>query len=135
MKYIAFIVLGLVLLLTIGGIVLWANMPTAKLTVHVVGPAGPNAFPLTPAPDWTVWEFAITNGGTVPAIWTTELLLKDGSHVHIAESIAPFLPATGNLPPCQWTNALMPIQVEDSTNMRAALVRYVSPMNALEKRF
>jgi hypothetical protein len=83
MKYIAFILLGLVLLAAIGGIVLWANMPTAKLTVHAVKPMATNVA-------WTnslgnqlssrTCEVAVTNSGSGNADWSATVVLKNGVH-------------------------------------------------------
>src|SRR5437764_549065 len=70
MKYIAWTVLGLVLLTTIGYVVLRISMPTAKLTVHAVRPMGTN-FTWDDSPgkeqSWPVWEVAITNKGRARA--------------------------------------------------------------------
>src|SRR5436305_2967713 len=83
MKYIAFIVLGLVLLAAIGGVVLWDNMPTAKLTVHAVRPKGLSVSGL-PAPGreqfWPIWEVAITNTGRARVHWIVHFNFKDGEH-------------------------------------------------------
>jgi hypothetical protein len=66
LKWVAFTVLGLVLLAAIGGIVLRANMPTAKLTVHMVRPINwpPSE---NEEPRWPMWEVAITNTGRATA--------------------------------------------------------------------
>jgi hypothetical protein len=58
MKYIAFIVLGLVLLAAIGFAVFIVPAPRAKMTVQAIGPVG--ATSNQPA---LVWSFAITNLG------------------------------------------------------------------------
>src|SRR6516165_8954963 len=84
MKKIPFIVLGLVLLAAIVGVVLWANMPTTKLVVHVVGPMGPKIIStnsLGKRVTSQIWEVAITNRGRAPAAYFTTLLLKDGGRV------------------------------------------------------
>jgi hypothetical protein len=58
MKYIAFIVLGLVLLAAIGFVVFIVPAPRATMTVQAIGPVG--ATSNQPA---LVWSFAITNLG------------------------------------------------------------------------
>jgi hypothetical protein len=95
MKYIAFIVLGLVLVVAIGGIVLWANMPTTKLSVKAVRPTGTN-FIYCARPGgkerWPLWEFAITNAGGAPASWKAFIQFKDEDHERAeftAESLGP----------------------------------------------
>jgi hypothetical protein len=83
MKYIAFIGLGLVILATILYVVLWANMPTAKLAVYPVRPLGSNVTwlddfgPEEPSP---AWEFAITNAGRTPAHWVAYRHFKEGDN-------------------------------------------------------
>jgi len=84
MKYIAFIGFGVVLLLTICGVVLWANMPTARLTVKAVRPMGTNFIWArdTGRPDsCPVWEVAITNTGRAPARWSPAFRTKDSKGV------------------------------------------------------
>jgi hypothetical protein len=83
MKYIAFIVLGLVLVAAIGGIVLWAIMPTTRLSVHAVRPMGTNFIYCTRLGGkerWPLWEFAITNAGRAPASWKAFIRFKDEDH-------------------------------------------------------
>ena len=97
------VVLGLVLLAMICYVVLWANMPTAKLTVHAVRPMGTN---VSWAPSrgkelsWPVWEFAITNSGRGPADWSRMVLTKD------AEGVTFYTP-----PVDPWADDFVPILV------------------------
>src|SRR5436305_1395130 len=111
MKYIAFIVLGLVLLAAIAGIVLRANMPTAKLTVHAVRPMGTNVI-LFPSPDellsWPVWEVAITNSGRAPADWYVSLVVWKGESGQCTPVGTGRVRPHGVLSPGQWTNVYMP---------------------------
>jgi hypothetical protein len=72
MKYIAFIVLGLVLLAAIAGVVLWANVPTPKVTIQAIRPTGQLATRTNLLGETfrgSVWVFAITNVGQANAYW------------------------------------------------------------------
>jgi hypothetical protein len=100
MKYLAITVLGLVLLAAICGIVLRANMPTAKLTVHAVRPVGRNVNWVT-SPEsvehWPVWDFAVTNTGQAPAEWIAYLHFKGGDKEWLDMSAWSFDPRGGVL--------------------------------------
>ena len=134
MKYIAFTVLALVLLAAIGGIVLRANMPSARLTVHAVRPMGTNAylsqdFETHP---WPVWEVAITNSGRARATWRMSIMAKDtesgpAGSVNLG-SMRPY----GTLPSGQWTNVYAPMPSDSVTAWQPG-VEYKTPMSPLER--
>src|SRR5437868_15090006 len=80
MKYLGIIGAGLVLVVAIFGIVLWANMPTAKLTVHAVRPMGTNVtFRISVGEEVScpVWEFVVTKQGGVFANGACYMRFKD----------------------------------------------------------
>src|SRR3954462_15824739 len=80
MKYVAFIA-GPVLLAAVCAVVLWANMPAAKLTVRAVKPTGAMVTRYLwqeRQQIWPVMECAITNTGRASARWDAYLHLKDG---------------------------------------------------------
>ena len=150
MKYIAFIVLGLVLLAAIAAIVLRANMPTAKLTVHAVRPMGTNAslqVGLSQEANCPIWEFAVTNQGGVSAICACSIRTKDtrsgvisfpyfyttdsGSDTTPAESVDyhPFL----KLPPGAGVTVYMPVS-PDSNSLWAAGVNWTTTGSTLEEK-
>ena len=136
MKWVAFILLGFVLLAAICGVVLWANMPTAKLTVQAVRPMGTNAFwvPLpAEASQWPVWEVAITNNGRAPANWHISLLAKDSrSTTDVLVGPGRVRPR-GTLSPGQWTNVYMPLP-SDSAYAWHAGIRYETLTGPLEQK-
>src|SRR3989442_393228 len=107
MKYIACTVLGLVLLAAICWVVLRANMPTAKLTVHAVRPMRTFASrtlspdPLEPRP---VWDVAITNTGRAAARWFPAFRIKDYNGITYSAPGWACEPSTGVLSVGQHTN-------------------------------
>ncbi len=129
MKYIAFIVLGLVLLATIGGIVLRANMPTARLTIHAV-PTTETNFNKQLGP---IWDVAVTNTGSAAANWYTILAFKDakgvishGSRLVMDLQKCFLLPKQGVV-----THREAP---SDSNVVWAIEAQYTGQMGSLEKR-
>jgi len=122
MKYVAFIGLGLVLLLTICGVVLWANMPTARLTVHLVRPTGTNfAFATSIDGAMPVWECAITNCGRAPALWSTELVITNGFQVTHQRWHRGDFPMMGTLVPGAWTNIGLPLPLGSNSGWNAVV--------------
>src|SRR5215469_5398624 len=112
MKYVAFIGLGLVLLLTICGVVLWANMPTARLTIHAVRPMGTNwtwAPGLSEKGSWPVWEVAITNSGRAVGRFGEAVLTKDREIAESMGSPLGFFEPNARLGPGQHTNVFIPL--------------------------
>jgi hypothetical protein len=134
MKYVGITALGLVLLAAIGGVALWANMPTAKLSVHAVRPMGTNFTWLDRSGNeqrWPVWVVTITNSGTATAAWATQLVLDDGHSMWVHEWREGGLPTTGHLLPGGWTTSELPMP-SGSTSVCAAVVRYASPKGRVE---
>jgi hypothetical protein len=135
MKYIAFIVLGLVLVAAIAGVVLWANMPTAKLTVHAVRPMGTN-FTATNSVfnqlGWPVWEVEITNSGRATAIWHAMVPLKAGDGVVYREPPGASQAPMGTLNPGDHTNFFTQVP-PDGYVVWAAGVTYDTQWSPLEK--
>jgi hypothetical protein len=134
MKYIAFTVLGLVLVAAIGLIVLRANMPTAKLTIHAVRPMGTNYIwetSLTGRKSWPVWEFVITNIGPAPAYWHPRLRYENAQGATFEESPWPSDPTWGDLGAGYGTPVYMPVPADPTTVWRAG-VEYSTPINSLE---
>src|SRR4051794_37198995 len=136
MKYIAFIVLGLVLLTAIAGIVLRANMPTARLTVHAVRPMGTNVTSQGGANEQSYpsyWEFAITNTGRVPAYWSPRFRYEViGGNIR-RDVPWPCDPSNGILPAGQHTLIYMSLP-PDGPSLWRAEVEYRTPMNSLETK-
>jgi hypothetical protein len=143
MKYIAFIVLGLVLLAAIGGIVLWANMPTAKLTVHAVRPMGTNVL-------WTnslgnqersrVWDVTVANSAHAPARWSaTVLITENGGTTH---SYEPWRQNERGKQDEYYYDRISPgeeksiymLMPSDPKAMWTVEVRYKTQMNTLEEK-
>jgi hypothetical protein len=138
MKCIAFIVLGLVLLAAIAGIVLWANMPTAKVTIRAVRPMETNVSWL----DWEgklvsspVWEVAITNSGRAPAHWIMPLCIKDGEAMKQSYRSSYTQPTDGVLFPKQHTNAYMQVPGDSATKWIAEVEYHTYPSPFERKLF
>jgi hypothetical protein len=136
MKKIPFIALGLVLLAAIVGIVLWANMPTTKLAVHVVRPMGPKIISTNSTGEVTrmqIWEVAITNRGRAPAGYFTTLLLKEGGRVTDPNASAKGRMLPFNVQPGK-QNITYELTPADSTVTWTVEVRYKTRMNGLEQK-
>jgi hypothetical protein len=124
MKYIAFIVLGLVLLAAIGGIVLWANMPTAKLTVHAVRPTGTNVSWLSPEgqeQSSPIWQFAITNTGRTPVAWQAYIRFKGARREWTNSSPWYFRPLSGVLSNDTWAAIQVRVPPDPLANWAVAV--------------
>ena len=135
MKYIAFIVLGLVLLAAIGGVVLWANMPTAKLTAKAVGPMGTTVTRYgwqEREQIWPVMQSAITNIGRTSVRWDAYLHLKDSEREYADDWTRNIARQFGSLSPGE--SAVFEIGVPpDSTNW-AVTIKYWPEKSSVEKR-
>ena len=123
------------LLLTICYVVLWANMPTARLTIYAVRPTGTNVTS-NGAPGekvtWQVWEVAITNAGRAPADWYMGMMVKDSNGVEHSTGLGDWRPR-GVLSPGQKTNVYAPVP-SDSAALWSAGVAYRTASGALERR-
>ena len=143
MKYIAIIVLGLVLLAAIAGVVLWANMPTAKLTVHAARQIrtfhslGVSPDPLEQRP---VWDVAITNTGRAAVRWFPAFRIKDYNGTTHSTPGWACDPATGVLSAGQYTNVdvciirFTDIAPSNPVVAWAAGVEYMTGRSSLESR-
>jgi hypothetical protein len=133
MKYIAFTVLGLVLLAAICGVVLWTNMPTAKLTVQPVGPMGTNicldGAPRRPC--WPVWNFAVTNAGRSPAQWIAYFHFKSGTNEWADLSSWNFPRQTGTLAAGKSFSLQVGIPPDSGTNW-ALTIKYWPKTSSVE---
>jgi hypothetical protein len=157
MKYLAIIVLGLLLLAAIGGGVLWANMPTAKLTLSAVRRIGKNfpnpgesmavgawpawEFTITntsfdvpePQQPWPDWEFAITNTGRASARWEAYLQFKDAGQGWIAPYALSVGSSVGDLPAGGSAVLQARVPPDPGTNWTIS-VRYWPAKTAVETR-
>jgi hypothetical protein len=137
MKYIAFIVLGLVLLAAIGGVVLWANMPAAKFSVHAVRPTGTNfvgdeweQHEIWP---WPVWEVAITNRGRGVGRCCLVVPIKRDKIVDYEGTPLGNFPSYAFIYPGQYTNVFIPLP-SDSPAPWTIKLRYITVKSSLESR-
>jgi len=132
MKYIAFIVFGLVLLSTIGYVVFGINMPMARLTIHAVRPTGTNytcTNYLGNQQNWPFWEVAVTNNGHAPAAWFATLVLENYGRVTLGDQPTGYDSLQFSLQPGKGDSIYM-LMPADSTAMWTVEVRYQSQMNA-----
>jgi hypothetical protein len=136
MKWVAFILLALLLLATIGGIVLWAKMPTARFTVHAVRPMGTNLSfidPMFESHTWPVWEIAVTNNGSAKAEWFTVAVTRNPEHKRVNLPTGTYLPVGGALNSGCSTNVYMALALPPNS-VWAVAVRYISLPTPLERK-
>jgi hypothetical protein len=130
MKYIAFTILGVVLLAAICTVVLWSCMPRAKVSIQSVTPLTTNVSsgPDHPTP---IWEVAITNVGRVRASWTATLLFKNNNHEWTAPGPGAFGMPHGALAAGQ--SDVVHIGVPDSRTNWAVTITYWPIKGPVEK--
>jgi hypothetical protein len=89
MKYVAYVLLALALLATIGSGLLIATMPTARMTVRPIVPTGQIwtwKGQLGGEERWPIWQFGITNNGRAMGTWEAKVLYR-GPHGFVLDFI------------------------------------------------
>jgi len=136
MKYVAFIIVGLLLLATICYAVFWANTPRARLNVHVVRLTGTD---LAWEPwgkqrvESPVWQVGITNTGPAPADWEPRVRYRNAHGEMLITKPWPFGRASGMLAPGDHTISYMTVPTNSVATWTVG-IQYKTPFSPLEQK-